>query len=103
MFEFDDKKLGYTAIVYVMESTNSVIVHFDGFDNLKECNNFSHQIMDDLGIETLFSSQNMVCLESRTLSLLLTSLFDMDTTTVRVVLSINWQRETTKMKRSIDD
>jgi hypothetical protein len=58
MFEFDDKKLGYTAIVYVMESTNSVIVHFDGFDNLKECNNFSHQIMDDLGIETLFSSQN---------------------------------------------
>ncbi|MDA7814283.1 hypothetical protein N8990_05185 [Candidatus Pelagibacter sp.] len=58
MFEFDDKKLGYTAIVYVMESTNSVIVHFDGFNNLKECNNFSHQIMDDLGIETLFSSQN---------------------------------------------
>ncbi len=57
MFEFDDKKLGYTAIVYVMESTNSVIVHFDGFDNLKECNNFSHQIMDDLGIETLLSSQ----------------------------------------------
>jgi len=34
MFEFDDKKLGYTAIVYVMESTNSVIVHFDGFNNL---------------------------------------------------------------------
>ena len=58
MFEFDDKKLGYTAIVYVMESTNSVIVHFDGFNNLKECNIFSHQIMDDLGIETLFSSQN---------------------------------------------
>lgn len=58
MFEFDDKKLGYTAIVYVMESTNSVIVHFDGFNNLKECNNFSHQIMDDLGIETLFSNQN---------------------------------------------
>ena len=40
MFEFDDKKLGYTAIVYVMESTNSVIVHFDGFNNLKECNKF---------------------------------------------------------------
>jgi len=58
MFEFDDKKLGYTAIVYVMESTNSVIVHFDGFNNIMECNRFSHQIMDDLGIETLFSSQN---------------------------------------------
>jgi len=58
MFEFDDKKLGYTAIVYVMESTNSVIVHFDGFNNLKECNRFSHQIMDDLGIETLFSKES---------------------------------------------
>ena len=58
MFEFDDKKLGYTAIVYVMESTNSVIDHFAGFNNLIECNKFSHQIMDDLGIETLFSSQN---------------------------------------------
>ena len=58
MFEFDDKKLGYTAIVYVMESTNSVIVHFDGFNNLKECNKFSHQIIDDLGIETLFSKES---------------------------------------------
>ena len=58
MFEFDDKKLGYTAIVYVMESTNSVIVHFDGFNNLMECNRFSYQIMDDLGIETLFSKES---------------------------------------------
>ena len=58
MFEFDDKKLGYTAIVYVMESTNSVIVHFDGFNSLKECNKFSYQIMDDLGIETLFSKES---------------------------------------------
>ena len=58
MKKFDDKKMGYTAIVYVMESTNSVIVHFDGFNNLKECNKFSHQIMDDLGIETLFSKES---------------------------------------------
>ena len=55
MYEFDDKNLGYTAIVYVMESTNSVIVHFDGFDNIKECKKFSHQIMNDLGIESLFN------------------------------------------------
>tara|TARA_R110002012_G_scaffold71256_1_gene182932 strand:- start:1925 stop:2113 length:189 start_codon:yes stop_codon:yes gene_type:complete len=59
MYEFNDKKIGYTAIVYVMESTNSVIVHFDGFDNLKECNNFSHKIMDDLGIEPLFTPQDV--------------------------------------------
>ena len=55
MKKFDDKKLGYTAIVYIMKSTNSVIVHFDGFKSLKECNFFSHQIMDDLGIESLGS------------------------------------------------
>tara|TARA_R110002020_G_scaffold159981_1_gene344238 strand:+ start:16974 stop:17165 length:192 start_codon:yes stop_codon:yes gene_type:complete len=53
MKKFDDKKLGYTAIVYIMESTNSVIVHFDGFNSLKECSFFSHQIMNDLGIESL--------------------------------------------------
>ena len=35
MKKFNDKKIGYTAIVYVMESTKSVIVHFDGFKNIK--------------------------------------------------------------------
>ena len=59
MYEFNDKKFGYTAIVYVMESTNSVIVHFDGFNNIKECNKFSHQIMDDLGIEALFTPKHV--------------------------------------------
>tara|TARA_R110001592_G_scaffold3105_1_gene17380 strand:+ start:160 stop:348 length:189 start_codon:yes stop_codon:yes gene_type:complete len=53
MKKFDDKKIGYTAVVYVMESNNSVIVHFDGFKNIKECDNFSFQIMDDLGIEPI--------------------------------------------------
>ena len=37
MKKFDDKKMGYTAIVYIMESSNSVIVHFDGFNNLLAC------------------------------------------------------------------
>ena len=59
MYEFNYKKFGYTAIVYVMESTNSVIVHFDGFNNIKECNKFSHQIMDDLGIEALFTPKDV--------------------------------------------
>jgi|TARA_B110000259_G_scaffold131251_1_gene148100 hypothetical protein len=53
MKKFNDKKIGYTAVVYVMESNNSVIVHFDGFKNIKECDNFSFQIMDDLGIEPI--------------------------------------------------
>ena len=53
MYKFDDNKKGYSAIVYVMESTNSVIVHFDGFNDLTECKFFSYKIMDDLGIESL--------------------------------------------------
>lgn len=59
MKKFDDKKMGYTAIVYVMESTKSVIVHFDGFNNLKECDNFSYQVMDDLGIEPLYVPESV--------------------------------------------
>ena len=37
-----------------MESSNSVVVHFGGFDDLTECKKFSHNLMDDLGIESLF-------------------------------------------------
>ena len=59
MKKFNDKKIGYTAVVYVMESNNSVIVHFDGFKNIKECDNFSFQIMDDLGIEPISLSENI--------------------------------------------
>jgi len=59
MKKFDDKKMGYTAIVYVMESTKSVIVHFDGFKDIKECDNFSYQIMDDLGIEPISTSESI--------------------------------------------
>jgi len=59
MKKFNDKKIGYTAIVYVMESTNSVIVHFDGFNNLKECDSFSYKIMDDLGIEPLYVPESV--------------------------------------------
>ncbi len=44
MKKFDDKKMGYTAIVYVMESTKSVIVHFDGFKDLKVKNNLKEPI-----------------------------------------------------------
>ena len=38
-----------------MESSNSVIVHFGGFNDLTECRYFSHNIMDDLGIENLLN------------------------------------------------
>ena len=53
MFDYEDGKRGYSAIIYVMESSKSVVVHFGGFNNLHECRNFSHVLMDDLGIESL--------------------------------------------------
>ena len=53
MIDFDDDKKGYSAIICIMESSNSVVVHFGGFDNLTECKYFSTHIMDDLGIESL--------------------------------------------------
>ena len=53
MFDYEDGKQGYSAVIYIMESTNSVVVHFGGFNDLTECRYFSHHLMDDLGIESL--------------------------------------------------
>ena len=53
MMDYLDGKKGYSAIIYVMESSNSVVVHFGGFNNITECKKFSHHLMDDLGIESL--------------------------------------------------
>ena len=53
MNNFLDGNKGYSAIIYVMESSNSVVVHFGGFNDLLECKRFSHHLMDDLGIESL--------------------------------------------------
>ena len=53
MMKFDDKQEGYPAAVYVMESNNSVLIHFAGFEDLIEAKTFSHHIMNELGIERL--------------------------------------------------
>ena len=53
MIDFRDNKKGYSAIIYVLESNNSVLVHFDGFTDLVEAKMFSNHLMDDLGIEQL--------------------------------------------------
>ncbi len=55
MLDYEDGKQGYSAVIYIMESTNSVVVHFGGFNDLTECRYFSHHIMDDLGIENLLN------------------------------------------------
>ena len=38
-----------------MESSNSVVVHFGGFEDLSECRYFSSHIMEDFGIEQLLN------------------------------------------------
>ena len=53
MIDFRDNKKGYSAIIYVLESNNSVLVHFDGFTDLVEAKMFSNHLMNDLGIEQL--------------------------------------------------
>ena len=53
MIDFRDNKKGYSAIIYVLESNNSVLVHFDGLTDLVEAKMFSNHLMDDLGIEQL--------------------------------------------------
>ena len=53
MMDYLDGKKGYSAIIYVMESSNSVVVHFGGFDDITECKKGSQHLMDDLGIESL--------------------------------------------------
>tara|TARA_R110002020_G_scaffold447192_1_gene659541 strand:- start:842 stop:1033 length:192 start_codon:yes stop_codon:yes gene_type:complete len=55
MFDYEDGIKGYSAVIYIMESTNSVVVHFGGFNDLTECKYFSSHIMDDLGIEQLLN------------------------------------------------
>ena len=51
MMDFDDNEKGYSAVIYIMESSNSVVVHFGGFNDLRECRYFSSHIMEDFGIE----------------------------------------------------
>lgn len=41
------------ALVVVSESTESVIIHFDGFDDLHHAKHFSDFMLDELGIEPL--------------------------------------------------
>ena len=53
MIDFEDEQKGYSAVIYVMEGSKSVVVHFGGFDDIKEATKFSKFLMNDLGIESL--------------------------------------------------
>ena len=54
MMNFKDNEQGYSAVIYIIESSNSVVLHFGGFEDMSECKHFSTKIMNDLGIESLY-------------------------------------------------
>ena len=58
MIDFEDELKGYSAIIYVMENSKSVVVHFGGFEDIFEARKFSKYLMHDLGIESLFVPEN---------------------------------------------
>ena len=51
MFKTDKPKIH--ALVVISESTNSVIIHFDGFNDLDEAHDFSDYMIEELGINPL--------------------------------------------------
>ena len=55
MRDYDNEQKAYSAVVYIMESSNSVVVHFGGFNDVKECRYFSSNIMEDFVIEQLLN------------------------------------------------
>ena len=55
MMDFDDNEKGYSAVIYIMESSKSVVVHFGGFNDLTECRYFSNIVMEDFGIDQLLN------------------------------------------------
>ena len=46
----DDFKTKIKALVLISEMTNSVIIHFDGFDDLDDATDFCNYMIDELGI-----------------------------------------------------
>jgi len=49
----DKDKFKINAIVVVSETSNSVIIHFDGFENLDDARDFSEYMVEELGITPL--------------------------------------------------
>jgi hypothetical protein len=46
------------ALVVVSETNNSVVIHFDGFDDLTHAKYFSEFMLDELGINSLKFDEN---------------------------------------------
>lgn len=48
----DNYKNRINAIVVISESTNSVMIHFEGFEDYLEAKDFSEYMVEELGINT---------------------------------------------------
>ena len=48
----DNYKNRINAIVVISESTNSVMIHFEGFEDYLEAKDFSEYMVEELGIIT---------------------------------------------------
>ena len=48
----DEYKNRINAIVIISESSNSVSIHFEGFEDYYEAKDFSEYMVDELGINT---------------------------------------------------
>ena len=49
------EKKDIVLLFILWRSSNSVVVHFGGFEDLSECRYFSSHIMEDFGIEQLLN------------------------------------------------
>ena len=47
-----DYKNRINAIVVISENTNSVMIHFEGFEDYLEAKDFSEYMVEELGINT---------------------------------------------------
>ena len=50
---FKNEKPKINALVVISELTNSVIIHFDGFNDLNEAHDFSNYMIEELAINPL--------------------------------------------------
>jgi len=48
----DEYKNRINAIVVISENTNSVMIHFEGFEDFYEAKDFSEYMVEELGINT---------------------------------------------------
>jgi len=55
---FEKVKSRINALIVITEHTNSVIIHFDGFEDYNDAKQFSEYMTEQLGITSLLIPSN---------------------------------------------